>query len=212
MTEMSAFRNLRPGVGEPAHTAKGVVAQALIENRAMFLRVLTRELRNKDHAEDVFHDVCERALNTASSLRAETSVVPWLNRILRSTLKDVLRQDVNRRSRDAEYARLQDIHTDSPDELSLESICCCFRQALPKLACGYGELVKRVDLAGHDRSAVAKQLGLTSNSLAVRLHRARQALKRALLRMCSTCPEHGFLKCGCEIAQNQARPARGLVS
>ncbi|MDZ4136012.1 MAG: hypothetical protein U1D06_10545, partial [Paracoccaceae bacterium] len=38
-------------------------------------------------------------------------------------------------------------------------------------------------------------------TLAVRLHRARKALKQRLVEMCLTCPEHGFMDCGCDTAR-----------
>jgi transposase-like protein len=52
-------------------------------------------------------------------------------------------------------------------------------------------------LAGQSRVAVARQLGLTPNNLAVRLHRARQALRKRLEQTCETCPTHGFQSCAC---------------
>jgi hypothetical protein len=44
---------------------------------------------------------------------------------------------------------------------------------------------------------VACQLGLTPNNLAVRLHQARQALRKRLEQTCETCPTHGFRNCAC---------------
>jgi RNA polymerase sigma-70 factor (ECF subfamily) len=53
---------------------------------------------------------------------------------------------------------------------------------------------------GQPRSRVAKRLRISPNNLGVRLHRARRALRGALMRFCSTCPTHGFLNCACEQA------------
>jgi RNA polymerase sigma-70 factor (ECF subfamily) len=55
-----------------------------------------------------------------------------------------------------------------------------------------------VDLLGQPRSRVAKRLGISPNNLGVKLHRARRALRGALMRFCTTCPTHGFLNCACE--------------
>lgn len=210
MTQMSAYKDMYSDDREP-HALNHVVEKALAEKRAEFLGFLTRKLQNTEHAEDVLQDVCMRAMSNASNLRAETSVIPWLYRILRSTLSDFLRQDAIRRSRDAEYAGLQDPHTKGPDDPSSGDFCCCLHQALPGLKQGYAELVKRIDLAGHNRSVVALQLDLTSNSLAVRLHRARRALGRVLLRTCATCSEQGFLNCECGIPHDHTRPTHRLV-
>jgi RNA polymerase sigma-70 factor (ECF subfamily) len=59
-------------------------------------------------------------------------------------------------------------------------------------------VLRRADLGNEPHEAIAAALGLTQGNLAVRLHRARQALRKALQLSCETCPIHGFLDCGCE--------------
>jgi RNA polymerase sigma-70 factor (ECF subfamily) len=58
--------------------------------------------------------------------------------------------------------------------------------------------LRRIDLHGESHTKVANDLGISINLLRVRLHRARQALKQALLRSCcKTCHDHGFMNCEC---------------
>ncbi|MCA9470347.1 MAG: sigma-70 family RNA polymerase sigma factor, partial [Nitrospira sp.] len=60
------------------------------------------------------------------------------------------------------------------------------------------DILRRIDLDGKSRSTVADELGITPNLVKVRLHRARQALKRVLLiSCCKSCHESGFMNCEC---------------
>lgn len=95
-----------------------------------------------------------------------------------------------------------------PDAELDEAVCDCLYRILPTLKPAYAEVLWRIDLLGEPRDRVAASLGATVNSIGVRLHRGRQALKRRLEEMCRTCPVHGFLDCRCEEAE-RARRRRG---
>ena len=71
------------------------------------------------------------------------------------------------------------------------------RSLLPTLKPEYAAMIERVDLKEQPLSGVAEALGITANNAAVRLHRARIALKRQLERSCGTCATHGCLDCRC---------------
>jgi RNA polymerase sigma-70 factor (ECF subfamily) len=68
---------------------------------------------------------------------------------------------------------------------------------LPNLKSEYAEVLRRVDLEEIPVAQVATELDITTNNATVRLHRARQALKRELERSCGTCATHGCLDCTC---------------
>jgi RNA polymerase sigma-70 factor (ECF subfamily) len=175
------------------------VEAALIANRREFTRFLSRRLGRDDRTEDILQEFCVRALSRAGGIRKSESIVAWLYRVLRSTLVDHVRSDERRARHESAYAREQMTQTEGPD-VDLHAVACrCVYLLLPALRPEYAEILRRVDLLGETRTSVAQALGLTSNNLAVRLHRARQALKRALLLSCETCPEHGFLDCGCDL-------------
>jgi len=76
-------------------------------------------------------------------------------------------------------------------------------QVLQARACGvtlkpdYADLIWRAYLMGQTRAQISRELGLSPNTVAVRVHRARQALRRRLLESCITCPVHGFMDCDC---------------
>ena len=50
-------------------------------------------------------------------------------------------------------------------------------EVLPVLKPEYAEIIRRVDLEEASRQCVAGELGLTTNNVGVRLHRARRALR-----------------------------------
>jgi RNA polymerase sigma-70 factor (ECF subfamily) len=88
-------------------------------------------------------------------------------------------------------------------------VCMCLYRILPALKPEYAELLRRLDLETEPREAVAAARGLTLGNLTVRVHRAQQALRRALQFSCKTCPIHGYLDCGCEYTKRlRSRPRR----
>ena len=60
-------------------------------------------------------------------------------------------------------------------------------------------VIRRVELLDQPRQQVAAALGVSVHTVTVRLHRAQQAIKRAVLLSCTACPEHGFLRCTCDL-------------
>lgn len=89
---------------------------------------------------------------------------------------------------------------DSPAaEAELQAaICACLHELIATIKPDDADLIRRIDLNEEPRAAVAADLGLTPATLALRLHRARNALKQRLTEMCLTCPEHGFMDCDCD--------------
>ncbi len=172
------------------------VAAMLIENRRAFLRFLTRHVGSMDMAEEILQQFYLRAISKSSDIRKRESVLPWLYRVLNSTLADFYRGEMARRQGEAEYARFQP--ESLKDDVDHESICTCFYQLLPMLKPEHSEILRRIDLSGESRAKVAEDVGITLNLVRVRLHRARQALKEALLASCKPgCLEHGFMNCEC---------------
>jgi hypothetical protein len=85
----------------------------------------------------------------------------------------------------------------SPDSELMREICACMGRLIPTLKSEYADLVQRVDLGGEEPAAVAETAGITYNNLMVRLHRARQALRKSLEKSCGACTKHGCLDCTC---------------
>ena len=185
-----------PGANDAGRRDPAIEA-ALIEHRRDFLRMLTRRVGNTETAEEVLQQFYLRAVSRAFALRKRESVLAWFSRLLRTVLADYARRDATRRRQETAYAQHQALMREGPELESM--VCTCLYALLPMLKSAYADLLRRVDLLGEPRQQVATALGVTVQNLTVRLHRARQALKRALLLWCTTCPEHGFLHCACDL-------------
>ena len=173
------------------------IAPVLIENRRAFLRFLTRHMGSTDMAEEVLQQFYLRAISKSSDIKKQKSVLQWLYRVLSSTLADYYRAKTARQHGEAEYAGLQPTCVNECT-IDPQAVCTCFYQLIPTLKPEYAVVLRRIDLGGESRAIVAKDLGITLNVVRVRLHRARRALKQALLASCKDCcPEHGFLNCEC---------------
>lgn len=186
---------LNPESHNPRNPIRPDVATMLIENRRAFLRFLTHHVGSGDIAEEVLQQFYLRAIGKASDIKKQESILQWFFRVLRSTLADFYRGEAARRQGEGEYAHLQPESLDAFN-MDPESVCMCFYQLLPLLKPEYAEVLQRIDLSGDSRATVAEDLGITLNLVRVRLHRARQALRHALLASCKNC-EHGFMNCDC---------------
>jgi RNA polymerase sigma-70 factor (ECF subfamily) len=76
-------------------------------------------------------------------------------------------------------------------------VCACVMDLVHTLKPEYATAVRRVDLDGMSVRGYAEESGITPGNAGVRLHRAREALRRQLARVCGTCVAHGCLDCQC---------------
>lgn len=174
------------------------VEAALIENHAIFLQFLARRLKDKSAAEDVLQSFYVRAVSKGAELKERDKVVAWLYRILRSVLSDHYRREAAMRRRDSRYALEQIVHGNYREEAEQQAnICNCFYGLLPTLRPEYSEVLRRLDLSNEPREKVASELSTTSTNLRVRLHRARNALRKALVACCGSCCEQDYRDCFC---------------
>lgn len=191
------------------------VSAALAASQRDFLRFLVRRLGSREDAEDALQEVWLKVVRGKTALDQEANVEAWLRRVLRNVVVDRYRRRAAQRRFEDAFRRERESVTAGTD-VELEAVvCACIHRLLPTLKPDYAELLWRVDLAGQARDDVARQLGLTPNNLNVRLHRARQALRKRLEQTCETCPTHGFLSCACprraprsDTVRRAVRPSR----
>lgn len=176
------------------------VIQRLIEDRSQFEAFLRRRVRDDTIAQDLLQHSFVKALQQYHSLKNEESVVPWFFRILRNTLIDYYRSQASDDARHQDFLEqssiLSDEHVPSLDEVKT-TVCACLEGVLSTLRPGYADLIRRVDLTGEPLATVARHLQITPNNAAVRLHRARQALRNSLEASCGICSKHGCIDCTC---------------
>jgi len=80
----------------------------------------------------------------------------------------------------------------------------CFYKLLPTLKPEYANILWHAELTGESRENIAAAFNISEGNLRVRLHRAREALRRRLEETCQSCPIHGYLDCGCDSRAGQS--------
>ena len=173
------------------------VVATLVHHHRRFRDFLERRVGSRVTAEEVLQNAFVKALERGGDLRDTESAVAWFYRLLRNALVDFYRhRDAEQRSLDR-HARETDAST-GPDADLHEAVCQCVHGLIPTLKPEYADILKSVEIDGEPSSAVADKLRITGGNAAVRLHRARQALKQRLEASCGTCTEHGCLDCTCK--------------
>lgn len=181
-----------------AATSDAAVRQELVTTHRELRAFLRRRLGDTGEADEVLQNFAVTALSRSWSLRDVTSVRAWLGRILATTLVDHYRRRATARRVHAPEEVADIDRLAAPDGDIDEAICECLHTLLPTLRPMYAAAIRRLDILGESRDGVATELGVSVNSLTVRLHRARKAMRDRLEAMCLTCPEHGYFSCRCE--------------
>jgi RNA polymerase sigma factor (sigma-70 family) len=172
-----------------------LVVKALVGNHRRFLGFLERRVGSRAIAEEILQAAYVRTLEKGGELQEGEGAVAWFYRLLRNALIDhYRRQGAESRALEREAREASEV---GPDPELKQTLCACIHDLLPTLKPEYAELVRRVDLEGRSVPEFAREAGITANNAGVRLHRARQALKKQLERSCGTCASHGCLDCTC---------------
>jgi RNA polymerase sigma factor (sigma-70 family) len=180
------------------------VARTLAANHDRFLRFLERRVGHRDLAEEILQDAFVRGLSRADSVQSSETAIAWFYRLLRNALIDHYRhQHSERRALEAAAAEPTPPWSQPDDEL-MNTVCDCVRDMLSTLKPEYAQAIRAVDMDGATLSDFATTSGITPGNAAVRIHRARQALRRRLEQSCGTCAEHACLDCSCQ--HDSARP------
>lgn len=172
------------------------VTRALVENHRQFLAFVERRVGSRAMAEEILQSAFVKSLEKGDTLPEPEGAVTWFYRLLRNALVDHHRhQQVEARAL-AREAREAEEPAEDP-ELK-QTVCACVGTLLPTLKPEYAQLVRQVDLEERSVPDVAREVGISPNNAGVRLHRARQALKKQLERSCGSCAAHGCLDCSCK--------------
>jgi RNA polymerase sigma factor (sigma-70 family) len=170
--------------------------RVLVENHRAFLQFLERRVGSRDLAEDILQEAFARGLERIEQLRDGEAAVPWFYRALRNATVDYWRRS---RSADRALAAFaQEVETaQEPDETMRDEVCRCVARLASTLKPEYAEALERIEVEGVPVARFAEEHGITSNNAAVRVFRAREALRRQVAASCGTCAEHGCLACTC---------------
>jgi RNA polymerase sigma factor (sigma-70 family) len=160
-----------------------------------FLRSI---VHSSTEAEELFQSGSVRVLESSDKLRDPEKAFSWILSVFRNLALDFLRK--TQRS-DSGYSELEsemiENIPDTPTERSVESVCDCGTRLLNEIPEQYATLLKNVDIDGNSVKQVAKTLGASPNNVSVRLHRARNSLKRAVQEHCQVETLDQCLECDC---------------
>jgi len=173
------------------------VLRALVDNHARFLAFLERRVESRDAAEDILQEAFVRSIGRTDSLRDTGSATAWFYRVLRNAVTDHYRRQGARSRTLAQLAAESGEASAAPDQELQAVVCACITGLLDTLKPDYASALRRVELDGVTVKGYAEEAGITPGNAGVRLHRAREALRRQLARSCGTCLTHGCLDCTC---------------
>lgn len=184
---------------QPEHTLSAETVQTLVSNHKRFLDFLERRVGSREIAEEILQAAYVKSVERGGELRDEERAVAWFYRLLRNAVIDHYRS-AGAQARALDRLEREVANAEPPDEEMEKTICACMGDLIPTLKPEYATLLKQVELEGKSVKEVAEGEGISANNAAVRLFRARQALKQQLERTCGTCTTHGCLDCSCSSA------------
>jgi RNA polymerase sigma factor (sigma-70 family) len=168
--------------------------QRLSQLRPEMIRMLTARTGSLDLAEETVQAALLKALEKLQTLQDPRLIKSWFRSIVYNTFRDQLRQQAHWVS--LETAEAQPALAQTLSEQASTS-CGCILKLLPQLRPDYAALLEAVDLQEQSVQGVARAWGLSANNTSVRLHRARQALKKQLKQTCGSDSVAACQECNC---------------
>jgi RNA polymerase sigma-70 factor (ECF subfamily) len=169
--------------------------EALLEQRESFVAFVAARVSSRAAAEDIVQEALARALDRAGELRSPEAAVPWFYQVLRNAITDQ-----HRRAGAAGRAleRLGgEVETVAPPVEPPARTCQCVARLARELKAEYAEAIQRVEVEGVAVKDFAGEQGISSNNAAVRVHRARESLKKKVTTTCGACAALGCTDCSC---------------
>jgi RNA polymerase sigma-70 factor (ECF subfamily) len=170
--------------------------EALLGNQRAFLRYLERRVGDRALAEDILQDAFAKVVARPEQAPDDEAIVPWFYRTLRNAAIDQFRRRGAADRAHEAFARELEI-LDAPSGDMQTEICACVSRLAATLKPEYAEALTAVEVGGTPVKVFAEQKGLSSSNAAVRVFRAREALKKRVTESCGTCAEHGCVNCTC---------------
>ena len=163
----------------------------LLNQRRKLLGYLRSKGLSDEVAEDLLQELSLKILNQPP--RDIERIISWLYAALRNLMIDHLRKQNRAAKKIEKFVAGEDFHFED-----LEStVCRCINDLLPLLRPTYNDVLRAVEFDEKDYAELAKADGVSENTVAVRAHRAREALKKELVNLCGACSTHGCLNCEC---------------
>ena len=164
---------------------------ALVASHREFLGFVERRVGDRALAEEILQDALVRSLDKVGEIRE--SAIGWFYRVLRNAIIDHAR----RRAAQGRALEALASEPDATDDELHDVVCRCVKHLATTLKPEYADALQRIDVEGVAVKDYADQTGITASNAGVRVFRAREALRKQVVRSCGTCAEHGCLDCTC---------------
>ena len=182
----------------------------LLENHRTFLRYLERRVGDRALAEDILQDAFTKVIARPEQVPSDDATVPWFYRTLRNATVDQFRRRGAAARALKAFARELDTHERPAGETHAE-ICACVSRLAATLKPEYADALQQIEVAGTPVRTYAEHKGLSSSNAAVRVFRAREALRRRVTESCGTCADHGCVNCTCRASRSEDPPTYSSV-
>src|SRR5690348_1764469 len=173
---------------ESSGSLSPAVIQRLVDSHRQFLAFLERRVESRAVAEDILQSAFVRGLERGAEVRDEESAVAWFYRVLRNAIIDHYRHRASTERAMEGWGKEFASHEAPPEELKHE-ICACILGLLDTLKPEYRDALQTIDLDEGSLNDLAEKAGITSGNAAVRVHRAREALRKQVRVVCGSCAE-----------------------
>ncbi|MEM8560902.1 MAG: sigma-70 family RNA polymerase sigma factor [Pseudomonadota bacterium] len=170
--------------------ANNDLVSRMLQQHAGRLRAFVSARVPASEVDDVLQTGAMRAVERAGSLKDPARVLPWLYRLHRNLIADMFRQQ-------ASHQRKLEATAEIEQSESIVEICDCSVAQAKRLHTNYAEVLSLVDFGNGTLEDAASELGISVNNVTVRLHRARKALRQAMLDHCGVESMRDCLDCRC---------------
>ena len=179
---------------KPTASDSSDALQRLVLHRHEFLGFLQRRLGDRALAEDILQEAFTRSIDKLAQLEQEESAVAWFYRVLRNAVTDQQRRNgvaarkLDELSRELSEAAEPETHA---------AVCQCVKALAATLKPEYAAALQAVEVEGVAVKDFAAASGITAGNAAVRVFRAREALKVQVKRCCGSCADDDCRDCNC---------------
>ena len=170
--------------------------EIIVANRAAFLEFVAARVESRATAEDILQDALSRALEHAEGLRANEAAIGWFYQVLRNAVIDhYRRRDSASRGLERLAAEPAPTHVEAAEPP--RKVCKCVARLAKTLKPEYADALQKVEVEGAAVKSFGDEAGITAGNAAVRVFRAREALKKKVVSTCGACAAAGCTNCDC---------------
>lgn len=171
------------------------ILQSLNEQRPAFVRFVQRRIGSESIAEDIVQDAMFKALGHLERVREETRL-SWFYTVLENAITDHFRRSATAtkglNQLGDELADAVETVDDAPART-----CKCVTKIKSELKPEYAQALERIEVDELAVKDFAEEAGISKSNAAVRVFRAREALRQKVQATCGHCAANGCVDCTC---------------